>query len=229
MGLNFVGISWYNNGRMSVTEFRTEDRDQHSLHRRTEDERNGVRRRRINRLERRWWARRALNLFIVWHLFALAIWLLPDNSAIVQNCVGLVRPYVVGTGFAQSWSMFSPWPDKLDVYLEAQITYADGEKRSWEFPRMAHMGYAQRYREERWRKMVEVCTHGGNQVLWPALARYAARVNNYDTQNPPTSVELIQHSRTIPPPGQPIPPYVAVPLQTGSGPSVTTIRPEDLK
>ena len=188
MGLNFVGISWYNNGRMSVTEFRTEsqaaDRPETPVHRRTEDERNGVRRRRINRLERRWWARRTLNLFIIWHLFALAIWLLPDNSAIVQNCVGLVRPYVVGTGFAQSWSMFSPWPDKLDVYLEAQITYADGEKRSWEFPRMAHMGYAQRYREERWRKMVEVCTHGGTRCSgrpWPAT--------------PPASTTTIRRTR----------------------------------
>lgn len=188
-----------------------------------------VRRRRIDRLERRWWARKALNLFIVWHLFALAIWLLPNNSAIVQGCVGVVRTYVVGTGFAQSWSMFSPYPDKLDVYLEAKINYSQGPPRSWLFPRMIHMGYAKKYEQERWRKLVEVSTHGGNLMLWPALARYAARVNNYDTQNPPTSVELIQHSRTIPPPGQPIPPYTVAPLQMGSGPSVTPIRPEDLK
>ena len=218
---------------MSVTELRSEEglgsRPEDRARRRTEEQENEVRRRRINRLERRWWGRKAVNLFIVWHLFALAIWQLPFNSAIVPFFASFVRPYVVNTGFAQSWSMFSPYPDKLDVYLEAQITYADGEKRSWFFPRMVHMGYAKKYEEERWRKLVEVSTHGGNQMLWPALARYAARVNDYDTQNPPTSVELIQHSRTVPPPGQPIPPYAVAPLQTNSGPSITVIRPEDLK
>ena len=119
--------------------------------------------------------------------------------------MGIVRPYMTATAFAQSWNMFSPNPDRLDVYLEAQITYRDGEKRSWTFPRLAHMGYVRRYQEERWRKIVEVSTHGGNQMLWPALARYAARVNDYDSQNPPVSVELIQHSRQVPPPGQPMP------------------------
>ena len=37
--------------------------------------------------------------------------------------------------------------------------------------------------------------------LWPAMARYAARVNNFDSQNRPVSVELFQHSRLLPPPG----------------------------
>ena len=220
---------------MSVTEFRTEDRAEERAYpearapRRTEEQENAVRRRRINRLERRWWGRAAINLFIVWHLFAVTIWLLPYNSAIVPPCANVVHNYMVGTGFAQSWSMFSPSPDKMDVYLEAQVSYADGEKRSWLFPRMVHMGYVKRYQEERWRKLVELATHGGNEMLWPALARYAARVNDYDTQNPPMSVEIIQHSRIVPPPGQAIPPYTVAPLQTGNGPSITPIRPEDLK
>ncbi len=222
---------------MSITEPRTEESLEERLvspleeraHRRTDEQENEVRRRRINRLERRWWGRKAINLFIVWHLFALSIWLLPFNSAIVPFFAPFVRPYVVSTGFAQSWSMFSPDPDKLDVYLEAQIRYADGETRAWFFPRMVGMGYTKKYEQERWRKLIEVSTHGGNQMLWPALARYAARVNDYDTQNPPTSVELVQHSRTVPPPGQPIPPYAVTPLQTNSGPSITVIRPEDLK
>lgn len=198
---------------------------------RTDAERNAVRQRRVNRLERRWWARRAVNLFIVWHLFALTIWLSPSNSAIGQSPlgVGLVRSYMTLTSFAQSWSMFSPYPDRLDVTLEAQITYADGEKRSWFFPRMAHMGYARRYQEERWRKLVEVATHGNNQALWLAMARYAARANDYDGQNRPVSVMLIQHSRLIPPPGASMPPIQITPLQTGSGPFVTPIHPEDLR
>ena len=195
---------------------------------RSEEERRRVKQRRVNRVEKRWWTRRAVNLFLLWHAFALFIWLMPSSSAIVQAFVGLVRPYMVVTAFAQSWSMFSPDPDHLDVYLEARITYANGKMLSWEFPRMAHLGYVKRYEEERWRKMTEVATHGGNHLLWPALARYAARVNDPDPKNPPVSVELFQHSRIIPPPGQPLPAYTVAPLQTGSGPSITVIHQGDL-
>lgn len=195
---------------------------------RSEEERRRVKQRRVNRLEKRWWLRRAVNLFIVWHLFALFIWLVPGQSAIVQACVGTVRPYMIATAFAQSWSMFSPNPDHMDVFLAAKITYANGSVKFWEFPRMAHMNYAKKYEEERWRKMIEVVTHGGNHELWPSLARYAARVNNPDPQNPPVKVEMIQHSRIIPPPGQPIPPYTVAPLQGSTGPSITLINRNDL-
>ena len=196
---------------------------------RTQEERNAVKQRRVSRLARRWWGRRLINVFLAWHLFALTIWLIPANSAIVQGCVGTVRPYMTLTGFAQSWSMFSPYPDRLEVTLEAKITYQNGEKRSWFFPRMAQMSYVRRYEEERWRKLVEVATHGNTQVIWPALARYAARVNNFDPQNRPVSVEMIQHSRQIPAPGGLMPPIKAEPLQTSFGASITPIHPEDLR
>ncbi len=195
---------------------------------RSGDEARRVKQRRVNRLEKRWWKRRAVNLFIAWHLFAVFIWLVPSGSAIVQGCVGTVRPYLVITAFAQSWSMFSPNPDHMDVFLEAKITYANGQTKRWEYPRMVHMTYPKRYEEERWRKMTEVVTHTGSHELWPAMARYAARVNNPDPNNPPVKVELIEHSRNIPPPGQPIPPYAAAPLSDSAGPSVTTIHPTDL-
>ncbi len=195
---------------------------------RTEEERRLVKQRRVNRLEKRWWKRRAVNLFIIWQAFALFVWLMPGDSAVVQGLVGVVRPYLVVTAFAQSWSMFSPSPDHLDVYLEAKITYANGQTKSWEFPRMTHLGYVKRYEEERWRKMTENVTHGSNQNLWPMMARYAARVNNPDPNNPPVRVELIQHSRLIPPPGQAIPPYTVAPLQTNNGPFITIIHLGDL-
>ena len=200
---------------------------------RTGEDRDRVRQRRVDRLERRWWARKAVNLFIVWHLFALSMWLLPDHSSgpspIIEGSLGAVRPYMTLTGFAQSWNMFSPEPDKLDVYMEADVTHANGHVDHWLFPRLARMSYPRRYEEERWRKFVENATHGSNPVLWPPMARYAARVNNYDSQNPPVSVELLEHSRIVPPPGEAIPAYTVAPMQTGRGPSITPIRPEDLR
>ncbi len=218
-----------------IAEDALDEEAQQEKNSRSEDEqqqldeaRRQIKQRRVNRLERRWWKRAAINAFLLWHGFALFVWLMPGNSAVVQFFVGAVRPYLTVTAFAQSWSMFSPNPDHLDVYLEAKITYAHGEVKSWEFPRMTHLGYAKKYEEERWRKMTEVVTHGSNQNLWPVMARYAARANNPDPKNPPVKVALIQHSRLIPPPGQAIPPYTVAPLQIGAMPSVTTIRPEDL-
>ena len=196
--------------------------------RRFDEARRQVKQRRVNRLEKRWWKRRLVNAFIAWQMFAVFIWLVPGQSAIVQGLVGLVRPYMIVTAFAQSWSMFSPNPDKTDVYLTAQITYANGQVKSWEFPRMIHMNYAKRYEEERWRKMTEVVTHGSNHQLWAVLARYAARVNDPDPHNPPVSVELMQHARTIPPPGHPIPPYIVFPLQDAAHPAAIPIRRGDL-
>ncbi len=196
--------------------------------RRFEEMRRQIKQRRVNRLEKRWWKRRAVNLFILWQMFAVFIWLVPGNSAVVQALVGVVRPYMIITAMAQSWSMFSPNPDKMDVYLEAKITYANGQTKSWEFPRMAHLNYVKRIEEERWRKMTEVVTHGGNHQLWRPLARYAARVNDTDPRNPPVKVELFQHMRVIPPPGQPIPGYDVTPLQDNANPAVTVIHPGDL-
>lgn len=198
---------------------------------RDQAERDAVRLRRVGRLERRWWGRAAINVFLVWQLYALMIWLVPSSSAVVQSPagVGLVRMYMTLTSLAQSWSMFSPYPDRLDVTLEAQITYRDGSKRFWYFPRMAHMGYAQKYEEERWRKLVEVATHGNNPVLWLSMARYAARANDIDPKNRPVNVVLLQHSRMIPPPGTPMPPVRVSPLETPNGPFVVAIHPEDLK
>lgn len=189
---------------------------------------NRVRERRVARLERRWWGRQAISLLIVWHLFALLIWLAPGNTPIGRLFLGPVRQYLVTTAMAQSWNMFSPNPDKLDVYLEARVTRADGSVRPYVFPRMATMPYAQRYREERWRKYIEVATHGVQPAVWAALARDAARRCDTDPNNRPISVTLVCHSREIPPPGTPLPPYRLGPLAAGTDTYTLPVRPEDL-
>jgi hypothetical protein len=147
-----------------------------------------------------WWGRILINAFILWHLFALTIWLLPE-SALRQSCIGLVSSYMTSTGFMQTWTMFSPNPAPVEVYVEARITYADGRARSWIYPRMASMGYIERYRRERFRKLIEMAHPDVNSMVWPSLARYAARRNDVYPRNPPVSVSLVRHFRAIPPPG----------------------------
>ncbi len=186
--------------------------------RRTEDERAQVRERRLRRRARSVWGRRALNLFLLWHIAAVTLWLLPSDWRIVQTLVpegGPVRAYLIATGFQQSWQMFSPNPDNTDTTLQAAITYRNGAQRIWAFPRMKDMGYEERYRRERVRKLVEVGKY--EPSLWPALARYAARACNDRPQNgPPVLVTLTRILREIPPPGQTAPPARAETFYTGN-------------
>jgi hypothetical protein len=154
----------------------------------------------------RWWRRLLVNMFLLWHLFALGIWLLP-NSALRRSFVEIVFPYLSFTGLVQNWSMFAPNPSDVDVYVEARVKSANGQVRSWTFPRMIGMGYLERYRRERFRKLIELGHLDAASAVWPSLARYAARVNNTEPHNPPVSVELVRHFRFIPPPGVLFGPY----------------------
>ena len=168
------------------------------------------------------WQRFGLNAFILWNLFAVGIWLLP-NSALRQSCSELVRPYLMITGLAQGWTMFSPNPSDVDLYIEARITYADGQVRGWNYPRMIDMGYVERYRRERFRKMIEIANQDSSRMVWPSLARYAARRNNSDPRNRPVAVELVRHFRNTPAPGFPWGPYRTFACFK------TNISPEDLR
>jgi hypothetical protein len=147
-----------------------------------------------------------VNLFICWHLFALGIWLMP-NSVLRQTFVEKVFPYLSFTGLVQSWTMFAPNPGDTDVFVEAHVKHSDGKVDSWTYPRMINMGYFERYRRERFRKLIEHGHLDDAAVVWPSLARYAARVNNKQPGNPPVSVELVRHFRFVPPPGVMFSPY----------------------
>jgi len=193
---------------------------------RTEAEQQNIFNRRAGRLSRRLWGRRLINIFIVFHIAALALWLLPYQWPLVQSQVpdgrgGWVRAYLVTTGFQQSWQMFSPNPDTRDIDIEALVTYRNGETRSWRFPRMRTLGYGARYRRERMRKFLEIANY--NSLLWPSLARYAAQVCRKNPQNPPVLVTLVRYSRDIPPPGYPLSPYRRQEFYKG------TIHAEDLR
>jgi len=184
-----------------------------------------VRARRLRRLMRRSWTRRLVNVFLLWHILALSVWLFADDnpSALIQSLLPNVRPYIAWAGLMQSWHMFSPDPTTLDVSVEARITYADGHTIAWPFPRLADMGYGERYQRERFYKFIENAHQDQHRELWPYLARYAARCNRTDPRVPPISVTLIRQFRRIPPPGVPLPPY-----QTEQFFS-TNISPRDLQ
>jgi hypothetical protein len=112
----------------------------------------------------------------------------------------VIAPYMVWSGLTQGWALFAPDPQYINVYLEAQITYRDGQKKIWKFPMPQDYGYYRRYFMERERKWSsDNLRLDSNAFLWPDAARYVARVNR-DPNNPPVSVALIRHWSFIAPP-----------------------------
>jgi hypothetical protein len=188
---------------------------------RTEEERRRVRYRRMLRPTARYWRRVGLTLFFGWHFFAIAIWLLP-MSFLESHAMPIVRPYMTATGFMQGWSMFSPNPYTEDLYVEARIHYADGTLHTWTFPRMERMSIWRRYQKERWRKYIEVAQQDNYRFLWPTMARFAARVNNPNPDNPPRSVDLLRFYRNVQAPGVATPSWQMTTFDT------ERITPEDL-
>jgi hypothetical protein len=145
--------------------------------------------------------RAAITVFLVFHMFAAAVWAVPIDSPLTQAFRNLIGPYVLWVGFFQKWDMFSPDPSRLNNFVSATIVFRNGSRRLWVFPRMEMLGYADRYAKERYRKYAnDNLRLDSNAGLWPDAARYAARVNN-DPSNPPVSVVLTRYWSEVPGPG----------------------------
>jgi len=133
--------------------------------------------------------RAVINVFLMFHLLAILATCVPVQLLIVTRFKEHVRPYMLWSGLFQNWDMFSPDPPRVNIRVEAEITFLDGQTRTWKFPLMHELGYVERYFRERYRKYsteyLRVDEYAG---LRPDAARYVARLNNNDPSNPPVSV-----------------------------------------
>jgi hypothetical protein len=167
----------------------------------------------------------AINLFIGFHLLAIACWCLPIDTPLVPFCQNLVRPYFLWAGLFQSWDMFAPVPKGANVYLEAELHYRDGSRKIWTFPRMEKMTLTEKLFKERYRKFADNLQREELDDLLPEAARYIARLNS-NPVNPVKTVILIRRCSLIVPRSDGA--YVPEPWQShillGYG-----VRPEDLK
>ena len=133
----------------------------------------------------------AINIFLVFHLFAIACWCVPIDSPLIPLCRNLVRPYFLWAGLFQSWDMFAPVPKGANTYIEATLVYRDGSRKTWTFPRMEQLSLTERYFKERYRKFAESLQRDEVDDLLPDAARYIARSNS-SPGNPVKTVILIQ-------------------------------------
>jgi hypothetical protein len=166
-----------------------------------------------------------VNLFIGFHLVAISCWCLPIDAPPLSLLRSIVRPYFLWAGLFQSWDMFAPVPKGANTYLEAELHYRDGSRRTWKYPRMEEMSLKEKLFKERYRKFADNLQRTELDDLLPDAARYIARSNS-SYGNPVKTVILIQRYSLIVPPSDGT--YVPEPWQShilfGYG-----VRPEDLK
>ena len=143
--------------------------------------------------------RRLANLFIIVHLVLIAGYGLPATP-VKEALLPYIQPYMVWSGLAQGWDMFSPDPLSTNFHLDAVVTLADGRQAVWTFPRMERLGSFERYQKERYRKWIERVRDEKFKDAWPDTARYIVRFHADDTANPPLAVALRRHWAPIPPP-----------------------------
>jgi len=148
----------------------------------------------------------AINIFLVFHLTIICCWAIPLNTRLVTVVRPVIAPYMIWSGLAQGWNLFAPNPLAINNRVEAEISYRDGEKIVWKFPRPQQFGYMKRYTMERQHKFsFDSLQNDKFGYLRPDAARYLARLNNTKVNDPPATVTLIGYQSKIAPPGSGLP------------------------
>jgi len=110
--------------------------------------------------------------------------------------------YPLSTGFWQYWDMFAPNPAAIDLYLEADVTFQDGKKIRFHYPRIYTMPIPLKYVKERYRKFYENVNTDDQGYIRPAVAQRIALESFDDPRNPPVEVVLIRNFDKIEGPGE---------------------------
>lgn len=145
-----------------------------------------------------------VGMVIVWHICAVAIWLLPEKDSIKtfrEPARKFVTAYMNHSQTAQSWSMFAPNPPRRNVFL--QVIVYDQEGTPWDLktdlyaPEKVQIPFLW---NDRMRKMNRrIADKGKLYRKW--YARYHCRQWALDHQGEtPQKVVLIKYTYPIPTP-----------------------------
>ena len=142
-----------------------------------------------------------LTVFILAHIIGLSIYAAPRSSA-RDALLAPFLPYMRVCGLEQTWTVFAPNPPQWSTYLSADIEFADGTSKEWEFPRIEKMALMDKVPSERFRKWANDNMGDAEQApAWPDTIRYVARLHK-NPSNPPVFISLLRHRITIPDPSQ---------------------------
>jgi hypothetical protein len=70
-----------------------------------------------------------VSVFLLFHLSVILVWSFPISLRPLVKIKHVIAPYMIWSGLTQGWALFAPDPQDINVYLEAEITYQDGQKK----------------------------------------------------------------------------------------------------
>jgi hypothetical protein len=150
---------------------------------------------------RSWTLRRLfLSAFLLFHLTATAIWVIPI-CPIRNQCVPWLQYYMLPTGMWQAWAMFAPEPIQHTVMLEAEVIDCNGVRYGFRFPRMADYTWWQGIPRFRYAKYTANMAAEEFAVPRKFAAHHVLRRLKLPASVYPVTVHMMYQMRVTPPPG----------------------------
>jgi hypothetical protein len=150
-----------------------------------------------------WKLRRlAISAFLVFHVTATTIWVLPV-CPIRNLCVPFLKYYILPLGMWQSWGMFAPDPIHDTVMLEAEVIDFNGVRYGFSFPRLTDYTWWQGIPRFRHSKYAASLSSDDLAVPRQFAAHHVLRRLKLPADVYPVSVHLFYKVRLTPPPGNP--------------------------
>jgi hypothetical protein len=151
-----------------------------------------------------------VNVFLVLFLSAVVIDTVPPVSPLHQRLKDAIDPVLDATGLWQeSWQLFAPQVDRINVMVSAKIRYDDGTSVTWRSPDWLKMSIWQRVIGFRDMELIDNIRLDKNRAAWASFADYLAGTVAHPS-NPgamPVEVKLVRHWAYVPRPEAGIAPF----------------------
>lgn len=151
----------------------------------------------------RWTARRwAISAFLIFHVTATAIWVLPP-CPIRQRAFPTLQYYMLPLGIWQFWAMFAPDPIRDTLTVEAEVIDAHGLRHLFAFTRVGDFNRWASIPKFRHSKYAANLSLDEFDAVRLCAARHAVRTMNVPADAFPLDVHLFYQVKPTPPPGGP--------------------------
>jgi hypothetical protein len=154
-----------------------------------------------------WTLRRlAISAFLLFHLAATSIWILPQ-CPIRERFAPVIARYILPLGLWQFWAMFAPDPARDTVMLEAEVIDRNGLRYGFAFPRVSDYNWWRGIPRFRHSKYAANLASGEFHLPRQYAARHVLRSMKLPADVYPVAVHLMYMIHPTPPPGGPSPTF----------------------
>ncbi len=142
-----------------------------------------------------------LNAFIALIVAVIALDTLPQSpGALRRNLTPILARLGINQGY---WNLFAPDPDRANTRLKAEITYRDGEKRTWHGPHWSTVSIWEKWAGHRRFEWYDHIALQSGAPAWESWCRHLARTTRPDLPDADRGAEVqVFYSEAITPPAE---------------------------